>query len=57
MNKFIALVVVALLGFIVLSAYWYVRPEDTPRFVSDLMPRLKVPVLKNRVATFRPLSY
>ena len=57
MNKFVALVVVAVLGFIVMCAYWYVRPQDTPRFVRELLPGYKAPALKSPVATFRPPSF
>jgi len=57
MNKFVALVVVGVLGFIVMSAYWYIRPEDTPRFVRNFVPGFKVPTLKSPVATFRPPSF
>ena len=57
MNKLLALLMIAVVSLTVLSAYWYVKPHHMPRFLSDLVPGLKVPTLKSPVATFRPPQF
>jgi hypothetical protein len=58
MNKFVTLILLAVLAVAGLGTYWYVKPHHMPRFLSDLVPRgIEVPTPRSPVSNFRPPQF
>ena len=53
MNKFVNLVMVGVLILTVLAGYWYVKPDQMPQLIGDLVPALKVRAPQSPMSNFR----
>ena len=57
MNKFANMVMVGVLILTVLAGYWYVKPDQMPAVIGDLVPGLKGADREARCPTFgHPVS-
>ena len=53
MNKFANMVMLGVLILTALAGYWYVKPDQMPAVIGDLVPGLKAPSPRSPMATFR----
>jgi len=58
MSKFVTVALLIALAVGGLGTYWYVRPQNMPRFLSDLVPGgIELPKARSPMTNFRPPQF